>query len=366
MARFLFELAQPTDDLQLRQLLARISMPGKFSLQFKRPAGFFEAASVEGSNHQTIICRDTSSGSIVGMGSRSIRQRYVGGELTTVGYLSSLRLDERYRSLGLVARGFRYFRQLDREAPVDFYITTIAAGNSTAKRTLLGGRAGLPFYHRIGSFRTHVLSSQRYAFTRRAEWEIRKCSPRALPELVQFINASGSQLELLPQVSIDDFMRSGGTFRDLSMEKIFLAYQGAQLRGVFGAWDQGRFKQTNVQRYPLWMKVLRPTLNGWSRLRGDPELPWEGGTLDTVYGCLTVLYRNDPLCLQALLATYAKEHVGKPQRLLIGLDVRSPLCNALKDASYTYDTEVYVVSWNRERLPPVNLDRPFYLELGCL
>lgn len=300
------------------------------------------------------------------MGSRSIRQRYVGGELTTVGYLSSLRLDERYRSLGLVARGFRYFRELDRDASVDFYITTIAAGNSTAKRTLLGGRAGLPFYHSIGRFRTYVLSTHRCTFPQRSKWEIRKCSPCSLPDVVEFINSTGTQLELLPQVSSGDFMCSVGTFRDLRLEKLFLAYQGGHLQGVFGAWDQSRFKQTMIHRYPVWMKVLRPIFNGWSRLRGDPELPREGDTLDTVYGCLPVVRRNDPLCLQALLANYAKEYADKPQRLLLGLDARSPLCNALKDASYTYDTEAYLVSWNREHLPIVHQDRPFYLELGCL
>lgn len=341
-------------------------MPGKFSLQFKRPAGFFEAAKVEGSEHQTIICRDTFSGSIIGMGSRSIRQRYVGGELAKVGYLSSLRLDDRYRSLGLVARGFRYFRELDRDAPVDFYITTIADGNSSAERTLLGGRAGLPFYHRIGTFRTHVLSTQRCAFAQRSEWELRKCSAGELPDVVEFLNSAGKLLELFPQVDVADFMRSAGTFCDLPLDRLLLAYQAAQLRGVFGVWDQSRFKQTTVQRYPVWMKILRPVLNGWSRLRGDPELPREGGTLDALYGCLTVVHRNNPLCLQTLLATYAQDHSNKPQRLLVGLDVRSPLCTALKDASYTYDTGVYLVSWNREHLPTLHQDRPFYLELGCL
>ncbi len=341
-------------------------MPGKFSLQFKRPAGFFEAAKFEGSNHQTIICRDASSGSIIGMGSRSNRQRYVGGELANVGYLSSLRLDDRYRNLGLVARGFRYFRELDCDAPVDFYITTIADGNLSAERTLLGGRAGLPFYHRIGRFRTYVLSTQRLAFAQRSEWEIRRCFPRDLPDVVEFINSVGALMELFPQVSVEDFMRSDGTFCELPLERLFLAYQGAQLRGVFGVWDQSLFKQTTVQRYPVWMKILHPVLNGWSRLRGDPELPNEGGTLDTVSGCLTVIHRNDPRCLQRLLATYAQEHSHKPQRLLVGLDVRSPLCTALKGASYTYDTGVYLVSWNREHLPTLHQDRPFYLELGCL
>ncbi len=341
-------------------------MPGKVSLRFQRPAGFFEAAAIEGSNHQTIVCRDESSGLIIGLGSRSIRKRFVNGQLKSIGYLSSLRLDENYRSLGLVARGFRFFRELDLDGKADFYITTIVDSNKVAERTLLRERAGLPIYHKIGRLKTYALSTRRLRRLICLGWEIRNCTQSDLPVLVDFVQSMGLEQELLPYCSITDFLTSDGTFRDLRLSDIFLAFRNGILTGVFGAWDQSRFKQTIVHSYPSWLKCVRPVLNGWSNIRGDPDLPNEGNVLHSVCGCLTVVRDGDPNCFQALLAAYANQHARKPKRLLVGIDERSRLGSAVRNHSHTYDTGVYLVSWNPDQLPSIRHDRPFYLELGCL
>ena len=55
------------------------------------------------------------SGRIIGFGCRSLRDVYINGEARTVGYLSSLRVLPAYRNIGLVARGYAFFRRLHRE-----------------------------------------------------------------------------------------------------------------------------------------------------------------------------------------------------------------------------------------------------------
>ena len=112
VAPYEFDLAQPADDVDLRRILRMTPMPGKISVTFQREPSFFDASVVEGDFHQTIICRDSATGQAVGFGCRSVRARYVNGQPLPVGYLSLLRLVENHRNLGLVARGYRYFRDL--------------------------------------------------------------------------------------------------------------------------------------------------------------------------------------------------------------------------------------------------------------
>ena len=79
---------------------------------------------------------------------------YINGQPVRVGYLSDLRGHARYRNRLLLARGYKYLRQIHAANPVALYFTVILDGNQAALRTLVGERAGLPPYHDIGKILT--------------------------------------------------------------------------------------------------------------------------------------------------------------------------------------------------------------------
>ena len=128
MTRFRFELATPDDDAGLREVFRETTMPGMIGLQFLREPNFFESNCVLGGFHQTIVCRDTDTGEIIGCGCRSVRELNVDGRLESVGYLSMLRGKKPFRSLGLMARGYRFLSELHQDGKANFYLTTIAEG----------------------------------------------------------------------------------------------------------------------------------------------------------------------------------------------------------------------------------------------
>jgi hypothetical protein len=161
MPRYRFELATAADDAELRELLAATPTDGHIAVSFRREPSYFGAAAVHGEFHQTIICRDTASGLLVGAGMRSARNMFVNGELRPIGYLSGLRVRPEYRNLGLIARGYRFFRELHADGRAPLYLTTIAEGNRVAQSILTSGRAGLPAYHDAGRFCTFVISPRR-------------------------------------------------------------------------------------------------------------------------------------------------------------------------------------------------------------
>jgi hypothetical protein len=351
----------------LSELLARNATEGTVSIRFERPAGYFRAAAIEGTCHQVVVCRDTHIGQIVGMGSRSIRLRFVAGQPRPVGYLSSLRLDRAARQQGLVARGFQFFRQLDGDGQADFHVTTIAVGNKPAERTLLHARVGLPTYQPIGTLRTHAISLRRYRSKNSSRWHVRPARLDDLPNLVDWLHDLGQTQPLYPCYQLLDFTGSPRTFCDLRPEDIYLAFDGPQLVGSLALWNQSGFKQHIVHQYPGWLGLVRPMSNWIARYMGDPELPPIGSVLHSLYAGAIAIRDHDPRCLEALLQRCANDYAQNPTRVLIGLDTRSPLLPALEGrTSHRYDTGVYLVGWDRSRFPVFESHPPFYLELGCL
>ena len=105
-----YDVAQPEDDAQLRDVLAATPMDGHVRVSFRRDPDYFSASVVEGPFRQTLVARDGDL--VAGIGCRSIRSRYVNGVPMPIGYLSGLRLRPPYRGSSLLGRGYRYLHTL--------------------------------------------------------------------------------------------------------------------------------------------------------------------------------------------------------------------------------------------------------------
>ena len=346
-------------------------MSGEISLSFRREPCYFAACQLDGNESQTIVCRELASDRIVGLGSRSVRERYVDGQVERIGYLSTLRLDEEHRRRGLVARGFRFFKKLDEDTKdsfqAKFYVTTIADGNSSAEQTLLGGRAGLPHYHRIATWNTYSISMRRCRWRQIPGVEVRPVHESELGLVVDYLNTHGAKRNLFPKYRTEDFDPRAGTFRDLERSKLFVAWDGGQILGTFGLWNQSAFKQVVVEGYSSWLRFIKPFYNAWAKWNRQPNLPKPGEVLKHIVGSLLVV-RNDRTDVANLLVSIACNAYRKTSsRLLLGFDSRCPLSASFASvASHVYTTGVYLVSWNPMEWTEYERDRLVYLELGCL
>ena len=365
MSRYRFELAGPADDAAVRQLLARNPLPGSVELGFRREPSFAAAAEVEGGFRQTIICRELSSGMVVGVGTRSIRDRHHGGRVLPIAYLGSLRLDRDHRGGGLVARGFRFLRELDRDGRAVASFTSLASGNETAARTLLGGRAGLPVYHRLATWLTRALPLARCRGLD-GGCDVRPARGGDLPDIVRFLNTVGPRRDLFAAVHESDF-EPGGTFRGLRVEDIHLAMRAGRIVGTFALWDQTAFRQIVVERYPWRLRWLRPVLDVAAAWRGLPRLPRPGTPLRCAFGSLFVVADDRADVARSLVAAAARAHAGTATLALLGFDARCPLAAAFPSGiGGTYETAMYLVRWNDAVLREWNTDRAIHVEAGCL
>lgn len=372
MARYEFQLATPADDGQLRAILKATPMPGRIAVSFRREPSFFDAAVVEGELHQVVVCRDQREDRIAGFGCRSVRDCFVNGEATPVGYLSGLRALPEYRGLGLLARGYAFFRSRHGDGKTQIYLTTIAEDNDRALATLTAGRAGLPEYAFAGRYCTAVvpISRRRRGFKR--PWdgvEIREATVLDRGLLIDFLQNVGPVRQFFPCLRPSDFFEGQCTFRDLAPGDVLLAFRRGRLIGTLGRWRQEGFRQSVVESYDRLLGWMRPFYNALGRISARPPLPRVGEPLRCCMAAIPTVLDNDASVFESLLeVSLSRAAGGASDYLLVGLHEADPLWPAAKRRAIdTYVTRLYLVSWEDGPAFRARLDgRPLYLELGFL
>jgi hypothetical protein len=371
MKGYQFELATAADDAELRHIVAATPMPGHIAVSFHREPSWFAAAVVDGHFRQVVVCRDLDTGRLIGFGCRSVRHLYVNGRPKEVGYLSSLRVLPEYRNIGLVARGYAFFRKLHQDGRVPFYLTTIAEGNETALKILTSGRAGLPMYHASGRYHTVALAlprrPPRYGIPHGVA--LRTATVADLPAMLELLATVGPRRQFFPRYERADFLDTEGALRGLELGRVVLAERGGHLVGLVGGWEQHPYRQSVIHGYSGWVRWLRPLYNAWQRLRGVPGLPAPGEPLRYLTGALPLVADDDPAVFAALLGELRRRCAGGPwSHSLLGLHESDPLLPvARRFEAACYTTRLFLAAWPDGETRLASLDgRPPYLELGTL
>lgn len=370
MSRYSIELAAPEDDAALRSVLAQTPTEGRIAVAFRRDPSFFDAAAVEGRFHQVVLGRDRHCGSVVGFGVRSIGERFVNGSSGPMGYLSGLRILPRHRNGALLARGYRFFRELHADARARLYLTSIAEGNSTALDVLTSGRGGLPAYHAAGRYRTLAIPVCRGSARPNIPQglSVRPATADELPALLNFLSIHGSVRQFFPAYRADDF-RCRGLLNGLAVDDVLLCHRGSTLVGVLAGWDQQAFRQTIICGYRGTLRWTRPVFNAWARVTGRPGLPAPGSGFRYLIAALPLVAENDPAVFLALIRELvAQARERSFDHVLIGLHESDPLWPLARTfGGMCYTTHLFVVCWDDGEAEFHGLDqRVPYLELGSL
>ena len=97
LAAFDVRAAGRSDEADLRHLLRTNPMEGEISVSLEREPDVFLAGSIEGHRHDTIVARDTATGRVAGMASRSVYDGFLNGVPRSIGYLGQLRISRESR-----------------------------------------------------------------------------------------------------------------------------------------------------------------------------------------------------------------------------------------------------------------------------
>jgi len=344
--QFQFALAQSQDNAELCSFLANNPVPGNIEVTFEREPDFFVGSEIRGELNQTIAVRDLKENKIVGIASRSVAKAFVNGEPSDLGYLSDLRLSPDYRSGSLLARGYRFLRELHVDGRALLYTTAIFAENARALATLTSGRAGLPAYHPMGCLDCSGINLGRTKPPIKARCDIERGSLALLPQIVECLNRNNARKQFAPFHSCEEYLL-GKRWRDFNVSDFYVALRGGQVVGVIGQWNQRRFKQTRVIRYsgPLrWLapmaKVTHPLIKGY-------RFPEVGEEVRSFYISFVAVDDDDVSVFRALLRElYRGAVTADAMFALTSLHEEDPLRAALEDYSLTpFRARIYCVCY---------------------
>src|SRR5689334_22717051 len=142
------EFAAPSDDAGIRALMQRQAMPGRIRLAFAREPDFSRGCAVTGDDYKIVVARARDE--IVGVACRSVRNVFINGNETRIGYLGQLRVDDRFQGRWLVSRGFELLGEADRCDPMPGYLASIVDGNDAANAVLVRRRK----FREVAKYRT--------------------------------------------------------------------------------------------------------------------------------------------------------------------------------------------------------------------
>jgi hypothetical protein len=353
--RYIVTAAAPGDEAGLRELLRSTSMEGRMRLSFRREPDYFRAASLGNLETTVIVARESAGGRVAAAGSRALRRAYVDGRERTIGYLSSLRIREDAARSTLLARGYRFLRELHGDGAAAFYVTTILEGNEAAERVLTSGRAGLPAYVPAGRLNTYLVPLYRPPAGRRPGG--RRADQGVCPTL-EFVNDFNRQWQFAPVWRAEDCPPADG---------LRILRRGGEIAGTLALWDQEELKQTVVTGYSGALRFLRPVMAAAAKFGLAPKLPPPGGSLRCLYAAM--IGARDQDAFGELLESAIAERSGAGYAyLLLGLSDRHPFREVVeRHSAMTIRSRIYVVYWSDSR--PAELpspDRIPHLEIATL
>ncbi|MES3021888.1 MAG: hypothetical protein V4857_09935 [Pseudomonadota bacterium] len=330
MSRYLFTLAEPEDDAQLRARMAQDWMDGDIAVSFRREPNYFAGCRLQGDMAQVIVCRDIARDKIVGLGSRCSSTMYIDGKPTRAGYLADLRGDPEYRKGTLLARGYRLLRNLHEDDLLPVYYTVIYDTNAVALRNLVGGRAGLPSYVPMGRILTPALHlDMRKPALALPGVQLRRARGDELGAIVAFLNRQLSSRQFAPVYREQDFLASGRC-SGLGAEDFFLALRDGEIVGTIAAWDQAAIRQTHIERYSRTLRLLRPFYQIASALSPLKPLPPVGSRIPHLYLCCIAIAGDALPLFRALMRfAYNALRTGPWHYAIAGLHERDPLAPVL-------------------------------------
>jgi hypothetical protein len=258
------------------------------SVSLEREPDSAIAAGVDGDVHQTIVARDTRTGRIAAIAARSVRDAFVNGQPSRLGYLAQLRIDESFRHerRSLLAGGFAFCRSLHERGDADLYLTSVVEDNRSARRLLEGGLRHIgPAFVRCESFVTVAISLRRRlasASRRTVRSAVGRASRHHIEEIAACLQRNGRRYQFAPVWTASDLLSDART-PGLTPEDFLVSTDGGRVVGCVACWDQRAFKQVVVRGYAPRLARWRPVLNATGRWTGLPALPPVGEPLDFAY-----------------------------------------------------------------------------------
>lgn len=280
-------------DAQIRDLGRTCQMPASFiGLDYQTEPSFFTALNAFGNLHDLVLIQPRGFAALAGLGIRSVRRAYLGGQATDIGYLHHLRFHPDIRGGSFLLRGYRAFREIFADRPLPVTLTSILEENHYARQLLETERAGggMPVYQPVSRYLTALIPlsgpgrrwPQKYRSQQPGTLAHRMLQNGDLPALVALFERAGRRNEGAPYI---DRLESDGSlcgFFGLRIDDMVGVFAGDELVGAIGVWNQQHYRQIVVHHLCRPLVLAQKFWQSVEFMAGRCPVPAVGGQVDFV------------------------------------------------------------------------------------
>ena len=365
----IFSIAEPSDDQELRELLASYHVGRDITLSIRKEPDFFEAMKVKGRHSRTFVCRDKASGKMIAMLSKSVKPVYLNGAVTPMGYFSNFRVHKDYRGRNIAFRAMASIFDLRGETDVPFFLATVMGGGDRLLN-VLNRRSSSSFLMRgLGVYHNSMILVFNRSKPFDPAFKIVRGNADNLDCIVECLKRNGARRNFYPVYDKQDFLDPDNYLKGFSYKDFYAAEADGKIVGVVGTWDQSHFSQTVITGYSRRMRYFARLYGLAARIFKLPELPKLNRTFPYVTIGFVAIDNDDPRILTSLLAAVYRDSMSSgPRYLAIAFHSDDPLRAAMKGFfSIPCESHLYaLVPRDRPELLTTLADTVPYLELSAL
>jgi hypothetical protein len=368
MSRFLTYKLQPNEECEIKEFYRNIPTSGNLSFVLEREPSFYEALEVEGNEADVVVVKDSVSNKIVCAAIKSKKNCFIDGEIHRIGYLSGLRILEEYRNGQVLARLFRYFKEVQESDNCSFYITTIFDDNKHAQQILTSKKAGLPFFQDSGIYYTLIFKPQGVPSFLQNPYQIRRATEDDLDKISLFLHQEAKNKQFFPVYNEKDFNSKTGLLKGLDFKDIALLFHNEKLKGIMALWDQNLFRQWKIKAYSGYFKFIRPVINVAAYFKKMPLLPAANNPINYKTLALVCIENNNQQLFNLLLNELIQSE-KKDNRIYIaaGFHQKDPFLQNFPFPNMKLKSKIFIVYWEKSTtFIPQKMEFIPYLELGSL
>lgn len=280
-----------TIDAQIRQLFKACKMPSDFiELDYQSEPSFIGALNFHGSVHDLVLIKPENFSGLAGLGVRSVRQAYLGGQPAALGYLHHLRLHPAIRGGPYLLRGYRQIRNFYKKNEAPLTLTSILADNHTAKTLLEAKRSSMPAYKKVCDYLTALIPlsgpGKRWPFRKRQK----KLNPslstamlqkKDINKLLKLFGQAAEVFDGIPLVTENSFADShSSVFPGLQIEDFVGVFYNNELIAACGIWNQQQYRQIMVSKLCNSLRIARSIWQAGQKFWGKCPVPAPGNQVN--------------------------------------------------------------------------------------
>lgn len=333
--------AVPADEAGRVALLAGVAMDAELALSIRRRPTVDAMYALHARDWESWVVADECGG-VLGMGAVLVRDAYLDGVRTSVGYLGDLRFTPSAEGRHLLDRAYGPILSAVRERfGCDYFLTAIISSNARARRALTvqterGARRGRPRYTPVREFDIRSVHLVLPRIPRRhPDLRTRRATADDTAAIAALLDADARRRPFGYPMPLRELERRLAEWPDLHIEAFLVAQRGADIVGVVAPWDAAPVKETIVCDYRGAMRRTRLLHDAAAVVLGRPRLPDRGEAFRYRYLTHLAVPSDDPAVFRSLLDA---AYIAARREGFHFLSAPAPVGDPLNDAYRGYLT----------------------------